>query len=337
MYGSLPYLVRYFWATKYASFKRQLSWYKFVRIRHGPDKNAFYHEFFLRGRPDLTVNIKRIETSSPGTAVYYPQESSSKTHKRGAVDPQASESLEPNFYRMPACEGLSDEDRNLLVLRGRRQQQNSSVVASTESQDSDHGDRTCNIPSRGTWLVANQVTTSQDSSPSLEDFFPGSAPSATSSLDALILESTSSSFEGDVACLSSSTSTAPLINRTSLEQSLPSNFLLEQFVLNRRSGFEPSAFDRPQVCANDATVLSQLHSSENLHPTPFVGGIEATAVSVPKAAHETNILVEHSDSCDPHRVLPFENQTTSVASIASFDTRSQLYTLFGIRSPHPHS
>ena len=100
MYGSLPYLVRYFWATKYASFKRQLSWYKFVRIRHGPDKNAFYHEFFLRGRPDLTVNIKRIETSSPGTAVYYPQESSSKTHKRGAVDPQASESLEPNFYRM---------------------------------------------------------------------------------------------------------------------------------------------------------------------------------------------------------------------------------------------
>jgi hypothetical protein len=46
--------------TKLTSFQRQLNLYGFRRISDGPDLNGYYHKFFLRGRPGLTVNLRRI-------------------------------------------------------------------------------------------------------------------------------------------------------------------------------------------------------------------------------------------------------------------------------------
>jgi hypothetical protein len=40
----------YFRQSKIASFRRQLNIYGFLRITQGPDKGAYYHELFLRGR-----------------------------------------------------------------------------------------------------------------------------------------------------------------------------------------------------------------------------------------------------------------------------------------------
>jgi len=69
------------------SFQRQLALYGFVRItrKDHPDRGAYYHELFLRGRPDLISRLFR--TRVKGTGCKAP----------------ASPETEPNFYRMPTC------------------------------------------------------------------------------------------------------------------------------------------------------------------------------------------------------------------------------------------
>ena len=50
----------FFRQTRFSSFQRQLSLYGFVRLSHdGPDRGAYYHECFLRGRSFLCTNIQR--------------------------------------------------------------------------------------------------------------------------------------------------------------------------------------------------------------------------------------------------------------------------------------
>ena len=80
---------KYFSQTKFESFIRQANGWGFRRIRQeGPDRNAYYHELFLRGEPDLIKDIKRP----------LPGEKASK------------EVTEPNFYNMPAMPSSSHED-----------------------------------------------------------------------------------------------------------------------------------------------------------------------------------------------------------------------------------
>jgi hypothetical protein len=73
----------FFRQSKISSFQRQLNLYGFCRLTgQGPDRGAYYNEFFLRGRPDLTVHMQR--TRVKGTGV------------RTSSNPQQ----EPNFYEM---------------------------------------------------------------------------------------------------------------------------------------------------------------------------------------------------------------------------------------------
>mmetsp|Transcript_14664 Transcript_14664/g.19140 ORF Transcript_14664/g.19140 Transcript_14664/m.19140 type:complete len:487 (-) Transcript_14664:371-1831(-) len=75
---------KYFRQTKITSFQRQLNLYGFRRITQGPDSGAYYHELFLRGRPNLCARMVRTKVKGTG-------------HK------QASDATsEPNFYAMPA-------------------------------------------------------------------------------------------------------------------------------------------------------------------------------------------------------------------------------------------
>lgn len=76
-------LPKFFKHAKLSSFQRQLSLYGFIRLSHdGPDRGAYYHQCFLRGRPFLCSNIQR--TRVKGTWV------------RTSSSPDA----EPDFYRM---------------------------------------------------------------------------------------------------------------------------------------------------------------------------------------------------------------------------------------------
>ena len=74
---------RFFTMRKITSFHRQLNLYGFRRLTHGKDEGAYYHEYFLRGKPYLTVHITR--TKVKGTKI------------RAASSPDE----EPDFYTMP--------------------------------------------------------------------------------------------------------------------------------------------------------------------------------------------------------------------------------------------
>jgi len=81
-------LPEYFRLTKYCSFLRQLNLYGFRRIGTGPDRSAYYSEWFLRGRPVLTSRMRRVRVNGNG--------------RRIASDPDT----EPDFYSMPPVKDL---------------------------------------------------------------------------------------------------------------------------------------------------------------------------------------------------------------------------------------
>jgi hypothetical protein len=49
--------------SKTVSFLRQLNLYSFVRIRSGPELGGYYHELFLKGRPELSSFMRRTGAS----------------------------------------------------------------------------------------------------------------------------------------------------------------------------------------------------------------------------------------------------------------------------------
>jgi hypothetical protein len=75
--------------SKFASFQRQLNLYGFRRISSGNDKNGYYHECFLRYRPDLLQFMHRVSLKGIGVRV------------------RSIAAEEPNFYQMPFVQPIN--------------------------------------------------------------------------------------------------------------------------------------------------------------------------------------------------------------------------------------
>eukprot|EP00568_Trieres_chinensis_P006663 CAMPEP_0183294098 /NCGR_PEP_ID=MMETSP0160_2-20130417/2550_1 /TAXON_ID=2839 ORGANISM="Odontella Sinensis, Strain Grunow 1884" /NCGR_SAMPLE_ID=MMETSP0160_2 /ASSEMBLY_ACC=CAM_ASM_000250 /LENGTH=323 /DNA_ID=CAMNT_0025455341 /DNA_START=89 /DNA_END=1060 /DNA_ORIENTATION=+ len=56
-------LPMYFRHSQYTSFMRQVNGWGFERIMHGPDQNAYQHEFFVRDQPTLCRKMRRLVSS----------------------------------------------------------------------------------------------------------------------------------------------------------------------------------------------------------------------------------------------------------------------------------
>jgi len=78
-------LPKYFKQSRLSSFQRQLNLYGFTRISSGPDTGGYYHELFLKGRPQLCIHMRRVGV---------PQGDDRRKLKLG------SRRQEPDFYSM---------------------------------------------------------------------------------------------------------------------------------------------------------------------------------------------------------------------------------------------
>ena len=139
-------LPRYFKLSKVASFQRQLNLYGFTRLSSGADRNGYYHERFLRGKPFLIEHMSRAKVK--GTCI------------RARANPLE----EPNFWKMSwigpdgtvireaseAQEGDGEEEEEAPSEEGdqRRQQQRrrtrpapSKATKSSSSQSSPQSKR----------------------------------------------------------------------------------------------------------------------------------------------------------------------------------------------------
>ena len=77
---------KYFKQSKWNSFARQLNLYGFQLISTGPDAGGYYHELFLRGRPNLVRYMRRVGV---------PQ-----GEDRRKCRPKNHKNMEPDFYSM---------------------------------------------------------------------------------------------------------------------------------------------------------------------------------------------------------------------------------------------
>jgi HSF-type DNA-binding len=84
--SSNSYTIRWFRHSQYSSFQRQLNIYGFTRILQGIDKNAYYHEHFIKGDYHRTLRIQRQAIKGMDAAVR-----NLPDHKKV-----------PNFYRSTA-------------------------------------------------------------------------------------------------------------------------------------------------------------------------------------------------------------------------------------------
>lgn len=91
-------LPEHFKLSKLASFQRQLNIYGFQRLTRGPDRGAYYNEYFLRGKAFLALNIARQRIKGTG------------------VRARSNPDQEPNLWMMPWVGqkgGSSEQDEHV--------------------------------------------------------------------------------------------------------------------------------------------------------------------------------------------------------------------------------
>ena len=84
----------YFRQSRLSSFKRQLNLYGFELINTGPARGGYYHEMFVKERPELCRRMRRVavkvNSSKDGTGKKKSKKQSSETDDSGQPDPKST-------------------------------------------------------------------------------------------------------------------------------------------------------------------------------------------------------------------------------------------------------
>mmetsp|Transcript_53896 Transcript_53896/g.60217 ORF Transcript_53896/g.60217 Transcript_53896/m.60217 type:complete len:427 (-) Transcript_53896:256-1536(-) len=169
----------FFNQTKYASFQRQLNLYGFSRLTHGPDKGAYYHHCFVRGKRDFCKGMVRQKI------------------KGTKVRKSLSSEDEPNFY----IEDHNGRDLDHFftskidtITTTKFQQERNSSLMQQSSVDS-------NIisPDSVKFIKPSQTVSSEESLVSLIPMFPSDYTKTTSMSTNSLVSSTTSEGTGDEA------------------------------------------------------------------------------------------------------------------------------------------
>ena len=101
----LDILPKFFSQTKYRSFRRQLNMWHFDRVLCGPDRGAFEHPFFVRGRKALCKNKSRqcFKVASPKKLHFGIQELLSNDNKHRNNSNQSLSTTTTTQTPEPTC------------------------------------------------------------------------------------------------------------------------------------------------------------------------------------------------------------------------------------------
>jgi len=95
-------LPKYFRTKKFSSFQRNLNLYGFTKVRRGPDTDMYAHQSFIRGKPELLLNLRKCSSASrrkmPASITGYEgctSSSSSGTRTRERVCENGSQTISP--------------------------------------------------------------------------------------------------------------------------------------------------------------------------------------------------------------------------------------------------
>jgi HSF-type DNA-binding len=58
---------KYFKIKRYTSFRRQMYLYGFLTIQDGPHSGAYYHKYFIRGKPETLYKVRRQKKTLAAT------------------------------------------------------------------------------------------------------------------------------------------------------------------------------------------------------------------------------------------------------------------------------
>ena len=168
-------LPRYFNQTKFVSFIRQLNLWGFKRVTRGVYGKTYYHELFLRGRPYMSLRLKRHKIKGHG------------------FKPIPNPKGEPNFYSYSQVgHFLTAADKSKSLLNEDEEVHSKRQIVTSREVEHATGNNT--LLSSKTAEKEPRDQDQKDNLYSSSEIAPSSAPPATTDAPATIARASVSSL-----------------------------------------------------------------------------------------------------------------------------------------------
>jgi len=166
---------KHFRSARYASFMRQVNGWGFKRITEGPDLNAYYHESFLRGLPELVSEMRRPQKGDLPTRKLRGFPENPDFYKISSIAPLPAASMaivlkdslmSPEGAEDSATVSESSDELNVVSERSHRTKRTSwSQKTKNEETEAAAALFFGEVASVGSWMGANDEWERRDLSP----------------------------------------------------------------------------------------------------------------------------------------------------------------------------